>query len=505
MLINTGNSHRITQALARLAMTSLITVSLLSCNCGGDGNGNGPSGVGTVTGIVHLPYDLTAEFEPVAGVSVRLSGGDYDSTMTSGADGGYLFNGVPDIRMTLSAEGGVCQDDPSASFDVVKDDTVTQDLTLATDDPTECLSLPFSNAVRMAFHTFSNTIVLLYDAQDGRSPAIVTVNLLNGEGTVSEFSDLTNAYDLELLSGGLAAFSFKSSAGFGVRFFNPTLSAISGSDVIYESTTSGNHEVGKITADDLGQTLFVTHGRRQLATVIGAVYAISVSQRQLIDADDDPSNGSDQFDLDLVAGSLDWPHGIAYDSDAGEILIANRQSGNPFMTAIDWTMWGSFNRDAGLTAPNDDVRILIPGQTATGMSLDYLVFVDGVGITGDQQSPVYRYLSSGSSYAETYEEIDIEVDLRSADFVATIARDRDSWFVPTFITNPGRKAIEEWNLSPIGRKHRYGSTLIVFPTPIARAFAVNSVGGKLYVAYENYPAIEIFDLCAPGECDAPGN
>jgi hypothetical protein len=63
--------------------------------------------------------------------------------------------------------------------------------------------------------------------------------------------------------------------------------------------------------------------------------------------------------------------------------------------------------------------------------------------------------------------------------------------------------VEEWSLTGLERRHRYESRLAVQPLLELRAFTIDASQGKLYVAYENAPILEIIDLCEPGECVSP--
>ncbi|HUU44110.1 MAG TPA: carboxypeptidase-like regulatory domain-containing protein [Acidobacteriota bacterium] len=503
-----SSMKRIAARCRRTTVTLLIVITAtgIAMTCGDD-NGSGPTGYGSVTGIVRVPFDLTAEFQPAAGVTVRLTGGDYDSSVVTGEDGVFLFEEVPNLQMTLSAEQGPCFTVAGVSVTAIADETVTQDLTLASADPGECFGLPRAGAARMEVNLTGDAAVLLYPTGSGTHPALAVFDLVTGEGAVEELADLDAVYDIKLIAADLGILNYKSAAGYGLRFFHPASLSLDGDDVIYvPAPLSGTHEPGRLTCDDLGQTVFVTHGTRQLANVSGMVFAVSVSGRTLIDADDDDGDGLAAFDNDLVNGTLNWAFNIAFDPDAGEILVANRQitiGVPPTVTAIDWTQWGSFDRDGGLSAPTEGVRVIDMDPGTSGFGVEFWDFTDGYGVAAHQNTPILLYESGGESFTPPY-HTEVQIDLRSSDLVLKILPERQSWFALVFKPSTGKKAVEEWTLSTLERHHRYESRFPASSGLVPRAFTVDGVNARLYVAYVGEPVLEIFDLCEPGECIAPG-
>ncbi|MBI3873168.1 MAG: carboxypeptidase regulatory-like domain-containing protein [candidate division Zixibacteria bacterium] len=480
-------------------------VAALTTTCGG-GGGVEPPKTGSVVGIVNLPFDLTAALIPADTARVHLFGGDYSQTKKTDANGRFVFDQIPVRTMTLVATYGSCLADTQKAISVPENDTLRLNVNLTASQPTECLILPYAGAARMEIASGSNRGILLYDTlahvTTPPKPAIVVVDLMTGEGTSHQFADLQNVYDMALAGADVAVFNFKSADGYGLRFWNVTTMSKSREDIIYEPDRST--QPGQLTLDDTHTTVFVTAGR--FSDPWGSVYAAPVSGGDLNDADDDLSNDKFAFDNGLVAGSLGWAYGIAFDPAAGEILVGNRLTDvgqPPSITAIDWSKWGSFHRGSPSGTPG--VRVVPMDAGVTGFAVEFWDFAGGKGVAAKSLSGVAAmllYPSAGTTYSEQLVESGVE--LRSNDHALTIIPTRQSWF--SIFDDPSRpdgvrKSVEERSLSTLARLRRFETRHAPFnledPIPDARAFAFDNSTGGLYVAYRNLPLLEVFALPAP--------
>jgi len=491
---------------------TVASTAALAVGCG-DG-GNGPTKFGAVAGTVYLPFELSAALKPAVGATVRLSVGDFDTSTVTGDAGTFFFDQVPARTVRLVASLGTCLADTQVAVRVTEGDTTAADVTLSSSPSSNCFGLPFAGAARMEIDPASNRAVLLYDAAytsaDRSHPAIVVVDLTSGEGSTHEFADLDDVYDLVLVSGTEAVFNFKSATGFGLRFFDVAAMTASRADVIFETDLS--FQGGRIALDDLHERLFVTVGNQPVFTPVGKVYALSLVTGLWLDADNDPADGDFAFDDDLVAGALGWAYNIAFDPAAGEILVGSRvvpflQS--PFLTAISVSKWGTFDRDSNLTAPTPGVRKINmdPGEGFTGFAVEYWDFAGGIGVAAKSLSGragMVTYTSGGTTF--TTKLVEENTQLVADNQFLTIIPERQTWF--TLIEDPGRpqavrKSIEERELSTLQRHNRYETRFLEDPPLVPRGFAVNTQTQRLYVAYQNSPILEVFELCRGTACGGP--
>ncbi|MEW5702291.1 MAG: carboxypeptidase-like regulatory domain-containing protein [Candidatus Zixiibacteriota bacterium] len=468
-----------------------------------------------VRGTVYLPYELSAAMTPASGVHVRLRGGDFDSSVVTGTTGSFFFRDVPvrsGYKLTFAAS--LCLSVPEQTVEVLKNDTARVDVTLAQNSG-NCYGLPFSGAARVEIDPVGGRTILLYDSaylSAGRShPAIVVLNLATGQGSTHEFSDLEDVCDLALISADEVAIYGRSVSAFGVRFFNIATMAASRADVVFETDMS--FLGGRLALDDTREWLFATVGRQTLSfpDPVGKVYAVSLRSGLVVDADNDPADGNNAFDDDLVAGALGWAYNIAYDPLAGEILVGNLSvpfPEGPFLTAISLAKWGAFDRDSDLVAPTAGVRKvnMDPGEGFTGFAVDYWDFAQGIGVAGRSQSAflMVTYETGGTSYASKLRDNKVHPATRDLDHVLKVVPERQTWFM--LLDDPSRpdevrSAIEERELSTLQRHNRYETQLVVDFFLVPRGFAVDAQAERLYVAYRNEPVLEVFDLCRGEDCN----
>lgn len=499
-----GFTHNRGRRLSGAAL-ALISGLLIVTSCDSDkGNGNGSSGFGVVRGTVHLPFELTAAAQPVAGATVFLFGGNYDSTVTTDSTGGFLFVDVPNISLTLTAGRGLCIADASAMITALADDTVTQDLTLSSQAPADCIGLPWAGAAQLAVEPGMNRAILLYDQNAPEGPALVVVDLLTGAGSSHALSDLDNVFDLEVIGSGQIVFNFENASGFGLRFFDVVGMTTIGDDIIYNNQAAALHHPGKLALGVNGDVLFVTHAHRPSisSTPLGQIFAVSLATRAFIDADDDPANGEFAFDTALVAGAFGWPHGIAFDDATTEILVGNFDQ--TLVSAIDWTLWGTFDRAGGPVSGTGVVRTIDMNPGVAGFAVWLWDFAGGQGVAAwkaGRQIPMAAYQSGSSESSLTRIEENIIFD--SDNLILTVVPDRQSWFTSIW-PEDGNPGIGERHLGSLERRHRYES-MFAFNLEFEvkpRAFAVSAATGKLYVTYRKEAILEVFDLCEGAECDS---
>lgn len=488
-------------AILRPQITSspvLFAVFMLAL--GGCSSDNGPRPVefGAVKGTVVLPFKFAAAGEPVEGASVRITAGDFDTTAITDAGGQFVLGPVPAGSVLLSATLGTCLSDVRSGFNVPANDTARIDLTLASSADFDTIAVGLVGASSMALEPFGNRAVLLVDstARGGAAPSVIVVNLTTGESERADQPDLTDVYDLAVINSNLIVFNFLSPTGYGLRFFDPVAMAKSGNDVYYHFTQATH--AGKLALDTDRTRVFVTHGIREGAQVIGRVWAIDVAQRNLIDADDNAFDLIFSFDNNLVGGALGWPYGIGLDPATSEILVANRQSKS--VTAIDWNMWGNFDREAGLTVPTQGVRrinITPMSADSIGFGVEVWGFGGGYGIAAKTLSgaaPILRYSSGGTSADLMHTETSILP--ASLNHSVKVVPQRQSWFSmfrdPSRLSAGRQFAIEERSTATLRRVYRYESRFVNDPTPTA--FAIDPDRGLLYVAYRTRRMIEVFCL-----------
>jgi hypothetical protein len=474
----------------------LLGVSLLvavGCNSGG---GSKPSGFGAVTGHVRLSESMATSGVPVAGAQVHISGGDFDTTAQTDTNGIYLVDEVPAGTVTLWASSGSCLTSPQSQVTIRKADTVGVDLLLPSQLDTDTIPLPGSGAVRMEIVPGGGRAVLLYDstASAPGHPAIVTVDLATGVSQKTEFTDIAEAYDLRLAGSNIALFNFRSSAGFGVRFVSLSSMTAAAGDALYSTNPSGF--AGHLTLDNSFEHVFVAHAVRQDANFIGKVFAISLADRKVLDADNDSTDGDAAFDTLLVRQSLGWAYSIAFDDSRHEILVGNRDSS--FVIAIDWAKWGTFDRTAHLTAPIPGVRKVNLEAQVSQFRAWFLDFAGGVGIAARPQTTDMIRFESGANEASVSLN-ETSVQMTSDRHFLTVVPSRRSWFTLfEDVTAPvaeRQTAVEERSWSTLQRISRFESNRFVLPSRgIPRAFAVDATNQKLYVAYSNRPILEVFCL-----------
>lgn len=474
-----------------LAMTLLVTVG---CHSGG---GSNPTGYGAVTGVVLLPSVMGVLGPPAAGVQVRVSGGGFDTTAVTDTVGTYLIDEVPARTMTIVASSGTCFASPESQVTIRKADTVSYQLILQSLVDSDTIPLPGSGAARMEIVPGGGRAILLYDstAAAPRPPSIVSVDLATGVSQKTEFSDIAEAYDLRLAGSNMAVFNFRGNAGFGVRFVNlASMTAVAG-DAIY--STDPNGFAGHLTLDGSFEHVFVAHAIQQGPNFIGQVFAISVADRKVVDADNDSTDGDAAFDSLLVRHSIVWAYSIAFDDSRHEILVGDRNVG--YVTAIDWTKWGTFDRTAHLVAPTPGVRVVTLGTELDQFRAWYLDFEGGAGIAAHPQtSNVIRFESGAGEGSASF--TDQTVNMKSDNHFLTVVPSRGSWFtlfedLTESQDTLRRIAVEERSSSSLRRILRYESQRYKLSRRIPpRAFAVDVANHKLYVAYSNRPVLEVFCL-----------
>ena len=476
----------------------LLGVSfLVFTGCNSDG-GSKPTGYGAVTGYVWLSESMAASGSPVAGAQVHISGGGFDTTAVTDTNGIYLVEEVPTRTVTIWASSGACFTSPESQVTIKKADTVVINLLLPSRVDTDTIPLPGSGAARMEIVPGGGRAVLLYDSTGSapRHPSIVTVDLATGVSQKTEFTDIAEAFDLRLAGTNTAVFNFRSGAGFGVRFVNLASMTAAAGDAIY--STDPNGFGGHLVLDNSFEHVFVAHAIQQGFNYIGKVFAISVADRKVLDADNDSTDGNAAFDTLLVRHSLGWAYSIAFDDSRHEILVGNRDL--LYVTAIDWTKWGTFDRTAHLAAPIPGVREVTLGTPISQFQAWYLGFEGGVGIAARPQTTDMIGFESGADQGAVSLTVANEF-LKSDNLFLTVVPSRRSWFtlfeedeivgsVAMTLT-----AVEERSWSTLERINRFESHHFLRPSPgVPRAFAVDATNRKLYVAYRNQPFLEVFCL-----------
>ena len=329
----------------------------------------------------------------------------------------------------------------------------------------------------------------------------MSIDLATGQYSHASLSDLTDVYDMKIINSTEIVFNFKSDAGYGLRFYDPVAMAKSGDDATYPSAQGSQLDLeGRIALDADKQTVFVTHAIRDGRVIAGKVFAIGIAQRQLIDADNNIFNGAFAFDSSLVSNSLRWAYNIAFDDAANEILVGNRTS--PTVTAIDWSMWGEFDREAGLAIPTAGVRVIDmepppPYNEDESYGVEIWGFAGGNGIAIKSipgKVPILRYESGEDTWSNYY--VETAIYPATTNNAVKIVPERQSWF--TAFRDPSREfdgvitAVEERPFDSLERLYRFESRYIENPSP--SAFAIDTENKLLYVAYGQQTFIEVFCL-----------
>lgn len=477
----------------------LLLLVLSIGGCGSD-NGTKPEQFGAVGGVVQLPLALEASDQPVEGASVYFQAGDFDTVTTTDAEGVYFLDQVPARQATLSATFGSCLS-VTRTITVRANDTISADLSLESHALFDTLSVGWAGASRMEIDPAANRAILLFGAAAPGGPRIVNIDLATGQYDHADLSDLTDVYDLKIINSNEVVFNFKSDAGYGLRFYDPVAMAKIGEDAIYPSAQGSQLDLeGRLALDAARQTVFVTHAIRDGRVIAGKVFAIGVPQQQLIDADNDIFNGEFAFDSSLVKNSLRWAYNIGFDDAANEILVGNRTS--PTVTAIDWDMWGQFDRDSGLTVPTAGVRVIDmepppPYNEDESYGVEIWGFAGGNGIAMKSlpgKVPILRYESGEDTWSNYY--VETAIYPATTNNAVKLVPERQSWF--TAFRDPSREfegvitAIEERPFDSLERLYRFESRHLEEPSP--SAFAIDTENKLLYVAYGQATYIEVFCL-----------
>ena len=480
----------------RLPSLVIIAVALIGCSKSTD-----PTGSGALTGVVRVPYTTAATGAPAIGAQVRVTGGDFDSLTTSDSTGTFFLAQVPVGTVSITASLTSCFSGSKTGVQIIKDDTTSVDVTMQSQSDVDTISLPpiveTGSARHMELVPGANRAIMLYDTSgfSPLPPSLLSVNLTGGATQLSQFPDLRQCYDLKIVSANLAVFSFLSEAGFGLRFVDLGTMAKSGNDVIYDAVPNGFP--GHIVLDNSAQHIFIAHARQQGPFFSGKVYAVSVAERTVIDADNNPSDGNTAFDTTLIRQSVGWVYGIAYDNSTNEILVANRDAG--FITAISWSKWGTFDRGAHLALPTIGVRAIRVTTQLDQFQPWFLGFDGGTGIALWPQSAAGVRFRSGAATADLA-YTDPTVAMSSEAHFLVVVPSRQSWFTlfSDFMepnVDKQQRAVEERSLSTLHRLYRYESHHFNLPDRgNPRTFAVDAANKKLYVAYANRPILEVFCL-----------
>ncbi len=478
--------------LFALAVAVMISGCLGSCG----GGGNGKTKTGRVEGTAYLPFSLTASLQPAADVRVRLSGGDYLETVTTGTDGRFAFDDVPARTLTALLTPTSCLADTQFSISVIANDTLSLEIALKGDASGGCLAIPFAGAARMEIDPASNRGALLYDTAVHSTPALMVIDLASGATQVSEFSDLTDVFDLAFISSNVVVFNcFKVGQGFYLRFWNVQTMTSHRADVMYAPFRAlpAADLFGKLAVSPSGGDVFVSHRMRQGATFDGKIYCINVAQGVYTDADNSVLNGEFAFDPDLVASSINWPYGLAIDQAKDELLVGNYL--DTLVIAIDLARWGTFDRDDNLVAPTPGVRKISMSNGVAGFKPWFWGFAGAAGVAANPSYGFSTYVSGGAGAATTGFESSIQLTSPTQHLV--VDPDRGSWF--TLVDDPARsqavrRSVEERSLTTLAKLQQYETQFTVLPELKPRAFAVNSQTNKLYVTYDNRAIIEVFSL-----------
>lgn len=480
-------------------ITSLVIVAVFALGGCGDDNGDGKTEFGRVEGTVYLPFDLAAALQPAAGVTVLLSGGDFTDEITTGADGAFAFDDVPARAMTLRLSPSSCLSDTQISVTVPANDTLRKDVTLAPDLSEGCMPIPFAGAARMEIEPSSNQAVLLYNTQVHANPAIVVVDLATGIVKTEEFTDITDAFDLALVSSDVIVFNcLKTGDGYYLRFWNiATMTSYRG-DVQYALYRGAppviDDQFGHLVVTPNGTDVFVTHRQRQGTNYNGQIYCINIAQGVLFDADNDVPNGNFAFDSNLVGSSVNWPYGAAIDPATNELLVSNFR--DSVIVAINIAQWGSFDRDSNLTAPIPGaVRKIAASSGVAGFRPWFWDFSGGTGVAAHPSFGIAGYQSGGT--ASTVSLPTPGMSLPFSTHHLTIHPPRETWY--TIIDDASRPqsvrfSVEERSLSTLNRLRRFETRFAEIPELMPLAFAVNRATNILYVAYSNRAIIEVFPL-----------
>ncbi len=485
----------------QIASTPMIMLLILSIGGCSSGGGTKPTQFGAVEGVVRLPFKLAASGEPIEGATVHIQAGDFDTVTTTDASGAFFLDQVPARQADLSATLDPCFS-VTQSVVVRAKDTVTADISLQSHADFDTISISWAGALRMEIDPSANRAILLFGAAArGGTPGIASVDLSTGQHTNTDLPDLTDVYDLKIINSNEVVFNCKSAAGYGLRFFNPVTMTKIGEDAIYPTAQEGQSDIeGRLALDAAHENVFVTHVIRQDRTINGKVYAVAVTQQQLIDADNDIFNGEFAFDANLVANSILSAYNIAFDDATNEILVGNRTS--PTVTAIDWSQWGEFDRDAGLSVPTAGVRVIDmapppPYNDDQSYGVEVWGFAGGDGIAIKSFSakvPILHYESGKDTWSNYFVETTISPSLTN--HVVKIIPERQTWF--TSFQDPSRQfegvvtAIEERPFDSLQRLYRYESRFIDQPNPTA--FAIDAQRNLLYVAYGQQSYLEVFCL-----------
>ncbi|MBU1919206.1 hypothetical protein KKG66_00045 [bacterium] len=207
----------------------------------------------------------------------------------------------------------------------------------------ELMFVEYRNPVEIEVDPELQLALLLHDRSSPSGPALQVVDIQNHEVLQTLILDYYDVYDVEFINSTTACFAGRpqGNIGYAVEFF--TIPSLTNMTRVLTGDTSGTH--GYLDVNDAGTVVYYSHAG---GGVKDAVYAISVANKRLIDADYD-GVAPFGFDNDLVEGLLSTPSRIFFDAGTDDIVVANLTG--DYITLIDAGIWGLNSRDALLIFP----------------------------------------------------------------------------------------------------------------------------------------------------------
>lgn len=207
----------------------------------------------------------------------------------------------------------------------------------------ELMFVEYRNPVEIEVDPELQLALLLHDRSSPSGPALQVVDIQNYQVLQTLILDYYDVYDVEFINSTTACFAGRpqGNIGYAVEFF--TIPSLTNMTRVLTADTSGTH--GYLDVSASGTVVYYSHsggGDKD------AVYAISVTQKRLIDADYDNASPFG-FDNDLVEGVFASPGRIFFDSGTTDIVVANLLG--DYITLIDAGIWGLNSRDALLVFP----------------------------------------------------------------------------------------------------------------------------------------------------------
>jgi hypothetical protein len=346
------------------------------------------------------------------------------------------------------------------------------------------INVAFDNAKVIDVDSDRHLALLLHSGQAEPGTVLQLVDLAARSVLASNILvDYFELYDVKFINDTLACFAGRPHGhiGFAVQFVSlPSL--ILSTRVMVTSDTSGN--AGFLAVDSTGSFVYYSHAG---GGIHDGVYKIRVSNRTLVDADND-GQAPFAFDNDLVSGLFDGPAKIFYDEVTGKIVVANPS----FMTIISSTLWGTLNRADNLSFPVSGTSHL---STQAGANADMMAYGDGVYVFsgGAVNQPTLSRFGVNSIALDLTELLPHVSWWRSNPAIAIHPRED---VVSTFVLyeDSAGVAVGQYRLNNLVEVAASPYRTRTIPDTSISTFGLDVVSNRLIIADKDHPRLELISI-----------